>query len=963
MSKIDYTNTDLESALKALLEEIKPVQSNRKARRAKKRRMGLVTRANYPTCEPTAVVHDRVFTHEGNLMRLPRVDIKRDVGLPSTLQHVVKYIDSEDRFPVATIHMRNQLDEDEKGFRPPIDERIIAAAESVGWCLFQGKHLYPVGLLPLLARTFPTAVGARSYVSGLGAATIGGGLWSNLSMVICDIISEDSEGNTILAGADGHGGIHSQHVIFEILGTVCIIQIRIWNEQKGYFFKGILFPDDRAVTPDGKPGIHLDPLQCKGARKAQAKSFHGSNSGAFSPAGMLIDPSKLQVFLTGEGYHTGILQKWDRPGTMKLGFEDLQMCMDTEQNREWIYELCEEAVLAFWDNGGLYGLFERLCEDDPLMDMVRQLCEKMNYDPLRIKFVWTRVQEDLKRFLYHLAQGAGAYGDRYVLRMDDGIPEGYCVIGTSPGGAQYSHMQEVAVTRIPSVLPQGHLVLKVIDPFHTEEDGSQPWYHLRHLAIKTEKGLKLVPEMIAICTRDTLAMFGDSDGDALKVLSDPRWVGMFKTRRTFMGNQESRFLLEPEKDAGGAKARIPTIGPDGMPTEEGRLILGLDGRGPVGALTMFQAGFIAMGDGMGALALAAMIQRAIDLQKHDALLWDPEKLVNPANWDQVEPNVFKPKDGCHASKYWYDPSGTGDKCDIGKLAKWFGKRVGAKLGDVLTWRKDSSKKVQEDEWGIMPGAGENLVHYCNRAAFEIWQREKAKRVDSPSEEVELLPMLPNALGVDRAGYTLDPTSPEYRDCLLKRSGLIEYSDALDKARTDKAAPEVRNARMNAETALLGEKLRGLSLDELVAIWCTELAAIELDPRYEKSKINRAIRAVCFDGSPVLAKLGIEVTFPCDYMQNGKLDEVYGSLQANVDAGRARDIFHAVALFEESDALHELHKGTKVRKCKHCKDMLSSMVISKSRSEKHGDNKAVVAKVAYGMNLALGHGKYRKNKKK
>jgi hypothetical protein len=967
MSRLDNDtkNEELVKLLERVVNQLQPM-SNRQQRRAMAKRMKLQGRAKFPTSEPTLVAYTRKFEWEGEAKKLERVNIIRDVGLPSLLESVVSTMDKTDTFPVPVIHMRNQLDpEDDRGFRPPIGTNILQAAQACGWTVFSEKHLYPTQLLLLLQQSLPTAVSARAYASGLGAATIGGGLWKDIPMIICDILSEDKDGNVILAGADGHGIIDPNHPIFKMLGTVCVIQVRIWNPEKGYIFKGILIPDDRAKTPDGEPTIHVDPIQCKGRRKALAKTFHGANSGAFNPEGVLVNPSLLQCYSTGDGYHTGIIQKWAKPGTIKWSFEILQMIKDTERTREIISEFVQEAVDDFWKKGGLNGIFKRLCADDPKMEMVGKLCEAMGYDPLRIKFVWNRVQDELQRFLYHLQQGAGKYSRRYVLRMDNGVPEGHIVVGAYPGErVKYRHGQELAVTRMPSVLPQGHLVLKVIDPFYTDENGEQPWIHLNHLAIKTENGLELVHGVATIGETNTGDVFGDSDGDTLMVDDDPRSVELFKARIDFMGGPNSKFLLEPEKDSGGAKSQVPLIGPDGKPTKEGLLILGLDGRGPVGALTMFQAAFLAVGDLMGALAMAAMIQRAIDLQKHDAYLWDPEKLVSPENWEHVGGNVWKPKIHCRASRYWYDPTGAGDKCDIGKIAKWFYKRTGSKIADCNTWREDNSKKIRESDWCIRPAAGENLVHFSSRCAFTEWALKKAEHFTSDDSDVELMPLLLKALGISASphAYILAADSVEYRD-LLTKSGLVEYGNVLDQAREDKAKTEMRNARVAAQTSILGNQLRNLTMDEHLTIWCTELNSIKDNPDYESSKINRAIRAVCFEGSPVLDSLGMDVTFPCEYMQNGKLDEIYESLQGNVKHGNARDIFHAAALYLESDNLHELHEGTAVHECKECREMLEARVVSVSRKEKLGPAVAVVGKLARAINNALGHGKYRKTKKK
>jgi hypothetical protein len=325
--------------------------------------------------------------------------------------------------------------------------------------------------------------------------------------------------------------------------------------------------------------------------------------------------------------------------------------------------------------------------------------------------------------------------------------------------------------------------------------------------------------------------------------------------------------------------------------------------------------------------------------------------------------VYKLRDGCHANNYWYDSSGGGDKLDVKKLAIRFKEQTGFKLSDVLTWRKDNSKKIVESEWEQCSSeAGENLVHYCNNSAHRKWFAAKEKHGVSDSRDVELLPLLPNALNVDTAGYTVDLTDPsalaKYRE-LLNRSGLVAYGKALQKAKEEKLPVEVRNARIDAETALLGQALRDLTRDDILCIWCTELSQIQdAEKGFADSKVNRAVRAVCFEGSPILAELGIEVNFPCAYMQGGKLNEVYDLLEQSVGMGQARDIFEAVARWEATDSLHEVHTGVSASECNHCKDMIVAKVVAGVRAEKFSDHKAEVARVASAMNDALGHSKYR-----
>ena len=917
-------------------------REQRKLTRIVRRQRG---KASYYTDTPACDLYDcELKGDNGEPVMVKRTHVTKTVAPPSLIKHIAGQWEHNGKtvFPVPVVHMTNSQSKDERNFRPPVGSEVLEAFAENEWICFAGKHLYPKGLMRLFRKTFPKAVDA-CYIRSLGAPTIGNGIFTDLSFTFTDITSVNSDGDIIHGGADGRGSISPQHPVFERIGTVCPIQIRIWNPHKGVFAKGILVPDDRCVTEDGLPDIWVDWLQVKGAWKGLAKERCGLNNGAFDENGLLVDESKLASvhFANNDSnratdldrWFLGVLQVWDKPGTIRWCFEVLERVRDTDLNRKYVVEFLQESLQALEDKGGLNGILQRLADEDPKIELTCRLTEALadvtgqELSPMQIPFVWDFIQDELQRKLYHLRQGAGKRSERFVVVMNSAVPRGHCVIGPArnpDGSIRFKHGDEVAVTRFPMIAPQSLRVLKCITP------SSRRYSHLvASCCIKTDKGLRVPQQCIYISPFDVEMMQGDDDGDTVLVDSDPRVVSMFKERISIIqGKPDVAFLIEPGKDADAPKTKVALCNPDGSVDPLSVEIIGLDGRGPVGPLTYYLSCFIALGDYDACRAVFVLIQEAIDSGKHVVILSDPEKLVQNHYWKEVESGVFSPVNAkAKFNGKWYDETGC---LNMKEFAKWFKRRTGGlKMSDILTWRPSSGeKRTRDKEWCIKESeSGENLVHWCNKASYHLWQAWKDDNDVSRCEPVDLVGLVPASLGYPLSEMRLDKRSYQR---LLNRSGLGKFQSVLKVARNKQYDVEERNRLVESASLELAHSLRQLSSKELATIWYNELK-----DGSTKSAINRAFRAVCFDGSPVLHDLGVEMNTICPYLQGDKLDDLFGKLLNAVDEGKYVDIFYAVedwALFAEDHTDENGYSGD-ADECDHCKKLLRAKAVGHARNSK------------------------------
>ena len=298
--------------------------------------------------------------------------------------------------------------------------------------------------------------------------------------------------------------------------------------------------------------------------------------------------------------------------------------------------------------------------------------------------------------------------------------------------------------------------------------------------------------------------------------------------------------------------------------------------------------------------------------------------------------------------------------------KWFSYVTnGAKLGDILTWRPESSseKKLNPNNWKLQSSPrGENLVHFNNAIAHHLYHVWEEENIQIPKAKVDLVKVLGAALNREMP-HPMDPKSVNYLK-LSTAAGLTQFHRALHKIIEQKLEADERGPLIDAEMDVLHLNLQKLMADTeaagtdpielLLVIWTTELSGLsDLDGRDRDKRVNRAFRAISFPGSPILEALSIEIEKPCSYMRDHILEVVEylkDLKKQKLEDGGAMDIFHAVACWPEIDAemheglghhvfrgkefiTHEAVTGMSAKDCNNCKRMLTSKVVNAVRNVK------------------------------
>lgn len=897
-----------------------------------------------------------------------RLRTSRGISHPSLLRWFCgkRVKDGEREFPIPTIALLNRLPPEDSGRRPHLTPEMLEATWKEGWITLGEKWLFPRKVMKYLSTTFPTAVEAAAYARSLGSAAVGKGLFEMGygDLTLRDLTTYSPSGEVIHAGSDGSGRIHPLHPVFKRLGFIGPIQVRIWNPDKGVFIKGILVPHDGCLDKKGKPTIWVDWEQVKGALKSLAKSKSGFSTGAFGENGKLLDSSKLQSLVTGEGYLMAVLQIWDKPGDMRWCFEILEKVQDSEKNRRFITQWLSESLRDLKTKGGYLKILSDAGEDNPKIKTILDLCRILEVSPAQVPFLASIAGEQLSRYLWHLRNGAGKLSRRYVPVMDKAVPEGRCVLADDKrrdAPIEWEEGDEVAVTRFPMVLTQNLRVLKVINPRMPE------WRNLRHLLITLPNGKEDIPQNVIFMNPSDLEgrLMGDDDGDIVLVSEDPRAVEMYRSKLPMMGGDTERiFLIEPDALSGGERGKIPLVDSTGNVPQKALPILGLDGRGPVGQLTLYASFFLALGKPMHALATGVCIQEAIDGAKKDVMLSDPSKLLAEGAWEEKN-GGWSPNPHTKAGKKWY---GEENHLDMRTFARWASKETGGlKPSDILCWRSERGKSSDEEWEGTYPEVGGNLVHFCNAEASRLWAAWKGGETKG-REIVDLKDLLLLALtrltGLEWEIEPPERSNPEYQE-LLRRSGLLAFGQNMsrilkeyetseeDEDSTRRLTREDRNLKVNAELEILASELQKLEMEELLVIWKTELTQAEKEPEHRNSYINRAFRAISFSGSPILKALGVDTPEPCNY--SGDIPAIFHSLMEGVQSGKELDIFHAIAGWGLEDSLHEQTTGVKAHDCKECNKLLESLAISvvrKYNEDLQGNYREAIASTIKALNANL-----------
>lgn len=875
------------------------------------------------------------------------------------------------RYPV--VYLLNDQDADDSGQIPEIPWEVMRACnETSGMYVVKGKALVHAAMIRLIAETFPKA-SEMVYAKRLGAPSLGNGFYKNPKVRFELIKSRDFHGNVINAGRDGSGKIHPMHPIWESLGVPLnkrgALQITLWDPLRGIFCKGILVCAESAQDEDGSPIIVFDMEQLKGKWKDDAKKKMKAG----------------KTFVLSEGLYLGIMDKWDEPGTIKASFQFVDQIPEELEGKNGSYENTDakemvtgsihREILRFKHKGGVRDIAEKLALEDEQLAMVYALCDIIGWDPMGISFYKAQIQERMERWHWHLAQGAGITAQRYIACIDDSVPVGHCVMRSiySKTGERFGHGTEVVVTRSPIVLAQGMLVLKVLDPLNESFVSAG---FLQDILIKVSEG-KAVPYMVIFMNSADLVikLFGDDDGDPIMVIDNAEIIKVVKAGlREPVHGKKALYALEPPKDKSGPKSTVQTWerGSSG-PSVLAQRIMGTKTQGPVGLLAIRQAAFYALGSlskhwEAYALAVAGGEQEALDSEKHDVVVSDLNAMAVKENWVLKDPDSFiytlkpnlKASDECLE-----DPAACKDYLSSQWIVNWFRILTGAKwknvpvkeagviigweqrlsggdkMSTVLPWKIDlkAGEKPKRLSYQQVlrkaeaPRKGRTLVNYSLEETARLLKEELGEVLEREPEG-DLVELLVLALGLDPEEL-LSISTTEYRK-LLARSGLIEYGQALIKLKRNVEEEDDKHRRAEREEAILAEKivlygcLSVLSVEELVTIWVKELTE-QVKPDRKNSKINRAFRAVCFPGSPVLAALGVDVPFTCTWAAV-RINDIENEIRDMESDGRAADIIAAAVFWVNDDHQHLMEVGIPLSKCRHCRELVKYKGVSIARSK-------------------------------
>jgi hypothetical protein len=779
---------------------------------------------------------------------------------------------------------------------------LLQRFQDNGYTALRGKWLLHESVVRILAKTFPTAVEFAAYVGSL-CAPLDSGIVRDFKFTVADITSAkavDGMVKKIHAGTDGSGVIDSTLSEYPVL-------IRIYGPDSALFAKGVLFPQEGVYDKEGAPTAILDWLQVKGAHKEWAKGRSGMATGAFNAEGVLVDSALLQEAPSPDNCYKGSLQRWDRPGSIKCAFPFLERVKPSKETKLILLNSIASYIEEFDAAGGVNGILANKAGSDGNFQLVQALCQKLGVNPLAVPFVRTYVEENISRKLYHLSQGAGISTQRYVIRHDAGVPVGSAVIRIfRSDGTRVLHGESIAVSRFPILLPNALKEFTVCDP-RVEE-----YSHLSHLLIRGDA----VKHVIAINPADSTDMQADDDGDTTLVSPEEDLLTLVRSRYSFFEDRpEARFLIEPGKLSGNPKGRIPTLDPrTGRPSAEALRIIAYNTQGPVGMLTYYCSVFISLGMNMHALACAVAVQEAIDGGKHAIMLSDLDLLCDRTNWEEVEPDLFKPH-GCEAdiNGDWYDATGS---LNIDTLRKWVATQTapysegekGITIKEALPWRVEG-KRVLESEWRPPSGKTDDLVNYSNYCASVLWDAYRSsQRAEEVFDNVDLAGLVAQASGLPISNYAMNPNSIAYKQ-LYKKSGMYNHLDQLRKIFNQPIDSEERNLKINEQKVILADSLRKVSSNDLLRIFATEVAQANTSEKWKKH-VNNAFRVIAFTGSPILDALGIEEEGGCSFLTAGMLSEHFGHLLSQVEEGVYPSLIAGVLDWRASfDEIHQLETGT------------------------------------------------------
>jgi len=849
--------------------------------------------ANRALYVPTPVLTAYQFTAER-----VRVSYKYETRCAGLLEQMVQYLHGPQNTPVG-VYLQDQTENGAWSTSFQEAMRTAGIRSSKGKLLWNMKNV----AWQYLLRAFPADIDCQAYGHSLMTPLVPHGFIPRCPVTFARM--KDHLGNTVRT--DGSGIYHPEAPQMAALvaqyGPVAF-QFR-YLHTSGLFAKGMLFPSELAISTEGKPTVVMDWLQVKGQFKARAKELYGQDQ-------------KKDAKNPENGF-LGVLRVRSRATSMSSSFEILENIQMNEQTKQIVAKKVQEALEKVIRRGPL-GLLRRIQAKDQnvkhMVQMIHVLAEAgEDVSPMQVERIRSAVKDALKSELYRIAQGGGLQFRAYDARMDSTVPPGQCVVSGLPPGLRIASM------RLPIVLAQSLLVLKTTNP--------RPHHLYRG---------KMPPGIIIMNPQDLVVrMQGDDDGDTIGVSTDPEVVELFRNRI-----DNNIYRIEPE----GTRIEHPT------PSLEGENTMLKDQRGEVGRLCLLHSKLLAVGDVAGANGMALSIQEAVDRAKKIIQYSDFRRASSMASWTKLEDGTYKFE---HRLPESITPMGV---YPMELAENWVGNRL-VRAGcyqeqedgsivplDPLTWRP-RDKKIAPENWKptkhVNGFKGGNLVHYAHDAAWNFWHKNSQEFHMEADKAVDIEPLLYRALkarGHEPEIYRLREEG--YAD-LYAKSGLRTFAEEMAALRKQKMDADSRNAKINSLQQRLERRLQKLEMAELLTIWHYEC---------QEGNITNALRAICWDQSPVLVALDLQEPTKCPFLTPDRITKVVGLAVQDQQPHKKLQEMVLNANKHQKEILDENGQGIPIFKCPECMDKLQDALVHHVRYKKNHYGDAFMARLTSTVNGLL-----------
>jgi hypothetical protein len=845
--------------------------------------------ANRMVYVPTPILWAYDFKGEGK----PRVRFqhRNEVRCAGLIDRMTQFLHGDQPTPVG-VYFQDETDKQTAMSEPVLkvlnDLGIRSSKHQLLWNRQNVAWKY-------LVKCFPVAIDLLAYGHSLMTPLVPYGFVPNCPVTFRRL--KDGSGRDL--GVDGSGIYHPKApALAELMSHYGPVAMQFrYMHPSGIFCKGMLFPSEQAIDEQGAPAVVFDWLQVKGSQKAKAKERYEQD---------------VTKSIPGDGF-LGIFRYRARAGKMASCFEVLENIKVTPRTKEILAKKTQKAVDRILKRGPHDLLRKAQAKDENIAHMlriVRVLQEAgEEIDPMQIDRIKQAAKAALGRELYQIAQGGGLRFRAHDARLDATIPVGKCVVSGYPSGVK------VACIRFPTVLSQGLVTLETVQPSeHHMYEG------------------ETAPGVITMNPHDlVMRMQGDDDGDTIGVSSDPEVIELFN-------NLVDDRVYQIESSA--KRLESPTESPDGARLME------VSQRGAVDRLTIMRASLLAVGDIAGANAISILIQEAVDRAKKIVQFSDWRLAHNIANWD-LQDGVYK-----FSKKLGEEIADIG-VLPIEMVRAWVNNRL-IKHGchreekgkvvaaNALTWKPQGGvKSIDVDDWKptrqLGSFKGGNLVHWVHDVACRHWI-ENSGTFSMDAKTVDVEGLLYRALKSEgHTPYYMELPDSAY-NALLEKSGLTKFKDELRKA-ISMSKEEDRIYTINLLQTDLERRLSTLDIEEQLTIWHEACKA---------GDVNNAMRAICWDGSPVLVALGLQDAGKCKYMEPERLMKY-------VDIASKDPLPHRKL---ESLVLgpnkHQEATGVPLVKCEHCMDSLQNALVRHVRYVGSMERREYMSELVDNLNTAVKH---------